>query len=501
MAATRTATPGGPPNSGALMIRKCTFDEFAKGFRNCNQYAVEHENPFLMNMGFPLYSGLDVDYADGDEPGEYGRDLVPTRVNAETPVNLGKVANLDKDLAAAVLQAHGFGSNENCDKAAEKLVGKPCEYAGRATLGDGPGTPVLVDAWEDLSKGSIDIGIHADFKALAAANYEERAKYRAANPEKFAGAPPLPPAGPGKRLPPLAERLPVSVKYPVMKHAIAGFAPDKVSENAVRAAAVGYLMTASKRDPDRSLPSQQSVSAAMDTVNRCFQDVIEMGRHKGCKGIPKVRMVDGKRAPTHGVIHGTDFPSFKEMGIEAVTDRETGAMFLVVPDSTARQTKKAREEGLRGMATALNAMLVQAAGASDDKLVKNLTYATKFEFYPTRPRFEGHNTIASAVMPAMRMEFTPYASAVHKSAEVVLQNRDPREAFSERVVDNARRLMADAGLETDPKKLGAQAKDREGAMDRRAEEIKKGVELGYRIGVLGDDHDGFEAEADGPECY
>lgn len=455
--------------------------DFAKQFRAIKPGKPADGNQFLANVDMPLYTGLDIDPGDGT----IGHGQVP----AATPINFGKMAKMEPALQEAILAHHGV-AEENQGKLME---GQTSGYTGNTAIEgldpESAGAPVATDARYNVSTETVTVRTIIDPSALARANYEERLAARKASPDKFKGARPLPEIEAGKPLPFDAQRLPISVKYPTATNGIGSVNKGRVAENVARAASQSYLLTASKANPGKNLPSKGEIDSVAGGVSACLDEIVAMGA-KGCKGIP-VRDKSGQ--PTGATVPNTEFPSFAAMGIKAVTDKDTGSTFLVVADETKAAQ---RAEGLPKMANALNARMSQTFAGMDSKNARNLGLSLKFDMYEQKPQnLEGMNVTNSVISPAMRMEITPFASAVRDSVECAQHKHDSPELrekmgvksdltatidtiYGKEILDNTKKILSDAGIETDAKALGTKTTqaERESAKDASCK-------LAERIGI------------------
>lgn len=507
----RFADAHGATGARPVRLATKTFEEMAPDFRSVTEKNLERNVHLLANVEMPLYNGLEI----GDD--KHGQ------TTATMLINFGTMANLSPVLQESLLSANGVIKEGSEITSAQT---KTSQYSGNTPSGK----PVELEVTPDLSAGTVKLTPVIDMVALATATAQEREAARQNDKARFASAP--------KPNESAAKRLDVSVKYPTTTNGIGSMNAQRAMENVAKAGSQAYLMTASKKDPERDMLKQEQIKSVADTINDAYGKFLDAYKGGSGAGIyPAARDADGNvkvdkktgktvEDKTKDPIAKTGFDSFASMGL-AVMDVKGSKVLAAVdmgsPEANADAAAK-RHAQLPNIANAFNAVLsrefnkvptmsareinAMPAGAEKDAArdalnTKNLGLGMKLNMYMTTPQsVEGEQF--SVVQPAMTMKFSPFATMVRDTVECAQHLHDgpegpaPRGAseplrstiedvYGPKILENTRTILANAGLETDAKALAretdpkvveaAQKGTQEFAQAIREQAGKDGVQL------------------------
>lgn len=461
----------GATGSRPVRLAAMTYEEMAPNFRSVNEKNRVLNRHLMANIEMPLYNGLEI------EGGQHGQST------ATMLINFGTMSDMSPVLQEALLQENKLmGEDERIE---DKDFAVPDSGHTGNTEG---GKPVHLKIDPDRTAGTVKITPVIDMAALARANYNERVAARKGDKEgKFSGAPAVSDSQ--------ADRLKLSVRYLTTTNGIGSMNPARANENVARAASQSYLMTASKGNPERDMFSQTQIDEVSGKIAKVYSDFLHEYADKESKGLHPALRKDGVVQPgkldKSQVIEKTDFPSFKEMGL-GVVDVNGSTVLAAIDLGDASKNKTAAEQRhkyLPNVANAINAVLsrefnsvptktsaeIKAMPAGAEKTAaqaalntKNLGLAMKMNMFMTTP--QSVETPFSVVQPAMVLTFSPFASVVRDTVECAQHKHDgpdgpaPRDGserlkttiedvYGAKVLDNARAILSNAGLETDPKAL------------------------------------------------
>lgn len=465
--------------TGARPVRLATmtYEELAPNFRSVNEKNLALNRHLMANVEMPFYNGLEID------GGQHGQST------ATMLINFGTMSDMSPVLQEALLQEnHLMGEDERIEDKTINGVAATAPDSGHSGNTEG-GKPVHLEVTPDRTAGTVKITPVIDMAALARANFNERNAARKGDKDgKFAGAPALNDSQ--------ADRLKVSVRYLTTTNGIGSMNDKRATENVAKAASQSYLMTASKSNPGRDMFSQSQIEEVSSKIAKVYSDFLHEYAEKKSDGLhPALRDKNGAVKPgkldTSKVIDKTDFPSLKDMGL-GVVDVNGSTVLAAIDlgdDSKNRAAAEQRHKYLPNVANAINATLSREfnsvptmssadikkmdAGAERDAAqaalnTKNLGLAMKMNMFMTTP--QSVETPFSVVQPAMTLTFSPFASMVRDTVECAQHKHDgpdgpaPRDGserlkntiedvYGAEVLKNAKTILANAGLETDPKAL------------------------------------------------
>lgn len=468
----------GVSGSRPVRLAAIAYEDLVPQFRSVSEKNLAENKHLMANITMPLYNGLEI------ANGQHGR------TDATMLINFGTMCDMPDVLQEALLQENGVipeGASLSEQTAAPK-----CAYpgnTGKSKRGSVDfGTPVALDIDPRATQGTVMITPIIDMQALAQANYKERVAKRGADKDRFKDAPAISES--------TKDRLKLNVKYTTAKDGIGAMTRERARENVARAGSQVYLMTARKNDAARDMFSPEQINGIADKISKGYEKFLK-DYAKGSEGLhPALRDAEGNVVPgkvdKSQTIDKTDFPSFEQMGLGLVTVKGATVLAAVDLGDPKKNAEAAalRHAKLPNVSNAFNAIMsrefnsvptmtnkqieaLPAGSAERDAAqaalnTKNLGCNMKLNLYMTTP--QSVDVPFSVVQPSMNVEFTPYASMVRDTIECAQHKHDgpdgPAPADgSERlkstidqvygtdVLNNARTILANAGIETDPKAL------------------------------------------------
>lgn len=436
----------------------------------------------IANVNMDLYNGLEID------GGKHGR------VQGSTLINFGTTSRMDPDLQAMLYKDAGIS-----DADAAKLIQKTAstyKEGRKGNTGINPetqapyATPVAIDAFEDMSSGTVKVRTIIDCQALANANYDDAKAERLANPSKFAGVrEPNPEVEKNLR-----NMMPVTVRFGTTTNGIGSMNADRAKQNTARVAAQTALMTKGAGGSMVTF-SKDEVASVGQTINDVYSSFLKELAADPSKAYAGAGMAardkDGKVIPGKfkGTVPGTEFPSLNDLGL-AVLEVD-GATVLAVT-STDPSKNDLRMKSMPAMNAAVNAKLSQAfnsvptmsradvaklpradRAAEQSKLtVKNLGNSMAIQMYQTTPK--SVQDAFTLVNPSIQGTFSAFGNMVRDTVECAQHKHDGMDSpaakqaaergeqylsktieqiYGAETLSNVRQIMADAGIETSSSEL------------------------------------------------
>lgn len=369
----------------------------------------------MANIPIPLFNGQTFD--NPDNPSDPGRGSN----TANLVVNFSKMANLSEEL---LVQAMGMSQ---ADAAQAIGLQGPDGYTGFTEAE----TPVSVSVTRNLSEQDplkrVKIGLEVDMKALAGANDIERAKNSGDRKidERSNG------------------RLPLTCAFTTTYDGVAGMTADRMVANTGLAASQAYLLTASKKDPDKTLPGKDTVEAIGKLFASEYTSFMKTAIEKGCDGIPR-QVKDAKSgkyvSSKTETVPKTGFKPLGEMGV-TMTEVNGATVIAIDPSKASRPYSSAEMVNFNNAFNAHMSQVVNRQFGDKDPVARNLANQMGINSYAVKPRVPGTNEPAGVtlIQPSTTLTVKPFAESVTTSVMCAThQNTKPIEQlYSPKILENA----------------------------------------------------------------